>query len=305
MGFRAHAIHKKLGEMIAIDSQPIYIVEDPGFISFVKSLEPRYKIPSRKYFTEKVFPKIIKGVKVVVDKILHSPNVKHYSFTTDIWSTNTAYRCLLSMTAHWMSDGFERMSAVSHVTLLEESHTGNYICEKFCQMLLTWGINKENVHIVLRNNASNMGRAMTDANLCSYGCFAHSLQLVVNDGVLSQRVVSDLLAVCRSIVGHFRRSAVAYDKLKKIQQQLDIPEYNLKQDEPTRWNSSLYMLQSVVEQKMSLAAYGSDGSIPVLTSTQLDIANKVIDILSPVEEITRTISEDEACISVIILWLGY
>ena len=238
--------------MIAIDSQPIYIVEDPGFISFVKSLEPRYKIPSRKYFTEKVFLKIIKGVKVEVDKILHSPNVKHYSFTTDILSTNTAHRCLLSMTAHWMSDGFERMSAVLHVTLLEESHTGNYICEKFCQILLTWGINKENVHIVLRDNASNMGRAMRDANLCSYGCFAHSLQLVVNDGVLSQRVVSDLLAVCRSIVGHFRRSTVAYDKLKKIQQQLDIPEHNLKQDEPTRWNSSLYMLQSVVEQKCHL-----------------------------------------------------
>ncbi|XP_065891705.1 zinc finger BED domain-containing protein 4-like [Dysidea avara] len=38
----------------------------------------------------------------------------------------------------------------------------------------------------------------------------------------------------------------------------------------------------------------------VLTLTQLDIANNVIDILSPVEEITRTISEDKACISVII-----
>jgi len=50
--FRACAIHKKLGEMIAIDVQPLYIVEDPGFTSFVKSLEPRYKILSRKYFTE-------------------------------------------------------------------------------------------------------------------------------------------------------------------------------------------------------------------------------------------------------------
>ena len=127
--FRARAIHKKLGEMIAIDSQPLYIVEDPGFISFVKNLEPRYKIPSRKYFTEKIFPKIIKGVKVEVDKILHSPNIKYYSFTTDVWSTNTAHRCLLSMTAHWVSDSYERLSAVLHVTLLEESHTGSYICE--------------------------------------------------------------------------------------------------------------------------------------------------------------------------------
>ena len=51
---------------------------------------------------------------------------------------------------------------------------------------------------------------------------------------------------------------------------------------------------------MSLAAYESDGTIPVLMSAQLDIANKVINILSPVEKVTRSISEDKACISVII-----
>ena len=49
---------------------------------------------------------------------------------------------------------------------------------------------------------------MTKANLPSFGCFAHSLQLVVNDGLLFQRVVKDLLAVCRSIVGHFKHSSV-------------------------------------------------------------------------------------------------
>ena len=89
---------------------------------------------------------------------------------------------------------------------------------------------------------------------------------------------------------------MAYDKLRQIQQQLDILEHKLKQDEPTKWNSSCYMLQSVVEQRMSLAAYGSDGSIPVLTATQLDIANKVMNVLSPIKEITKCNSEDTTCI---------
>ena len=60
------------------------------------------------------------------------------------------------------------------------------------------------------------------------------------------------------------------------------------------------MLQSVVEQRMSLAAYGSDYSIPALTATQLDMANKVINVLSPVEEITKGISKDTTCILMII-----
>jgi len=153
---------------------------------------------------------------------------------------------------------------------------------------------------VLRDNASNMDKAMRDAGLKSYGCFAHTLQLVVNDGVLTQKSVSDLLAVCRQTVGHFKRSTVAYNKLNKIQQRLKLPEHHLKQDEPTRWNLSLYMLQSIMEQKMALAAYDSDGSITVLTSMQLDIATKVISILSPIEEITKKISADTSIISQII-----
>ena len=168
-------------------------------------------------------------------------------------------------------------------------------------MLADWKIDKPKVHVVLRDNASNMDKAMRDAGLKSYGCFAHTLQLVVNDGVLSQKSVSDLLAVCRQIVGHFKRSIVPYNKLNEIQRRLNLPEHHLKQDEPTRWNTSLsrwntslYMLQSVMEQKMALAAYGSDGSITVLTSTQLDIATKVISILSPIEEITKKYQRTQA-----------
>ena len=52
-------------------------------------------------------------------------------------------------------------------------------------MLSAWNIRKDDVHVVLCDIASNMCKAMKDCGLCSYGCFAHNLQLVVNDGVLS------------------------------------------------------------------------------------------------------------------------
>ena len=128
---RAIAIHKKLGEMIALDGQPISVVEVIGFINLVRSLEPRYKIPSRKYLTDSLFPRIITGVKAALNKKLHTPehDVKHCSFTTDIWSNNVAHRSLLSLTAHWLSDSFEKSSAVLHVTALEESHTGSYFVQ--------------------------------------------------------------------------------------------------------------------------------------------------------------------------------
>ena len=109
----------------------------------------------------------------------------------------------------------------------------------------------------------------------------------------------DLLSICRGTVGHFKHSSLAYGKLHQIQESLNLPRHRLKWDEPTRWNSSLYMLQSIIEQKMAIAAYGSENDM-VLSQTQLDLANKVIKVLEPIEEITKSVSEELACISVVI-----
>ena len=46
---RAQVIHKRIGEMIALDNQPFLIVEDEGFKNLLYALEPRYDILSRRY----------------------------------------------------------------------------------------------------------------------------------------------------------------------------------------------------------------------------------------------------------------
>jgi len=107
------------------------------------------------------------------------------------------------------------MSAVLCVKEMEVSHTGSAICAKFVSMLSELDIEKHSVQLVLCDNAAHMEKAMRDAAIPSYGCFAHSLQLVVNDGVLVQCFVNKLLAICQHIVGHFKRSTLAYGKLKK------------------------------------------------------------------------------------------
>ena len=75
---------------------------------------------------------------------------------------------------------------------------------------MDWEIRLDQVHLVLCDNAANMAKAIRDASLPSTGCFAHTLQLDVRGVVLSQRVVTETLAVCRKIVGHFKHSATAY-----------------------------------------------------------------------------------------------
>jgi hypothetical protein len=42
------------------------------------------------------------------------------------------------------------------------------------EMLHDWKIEKNKVHVVLRDNAANMKKAMNQLGVSSLGCFAHS-----------------------------------------------------------------------------------------------------------------------------------
>ena len=135
---------------------------------------------------------------------------------------------------------FTKRSAVLHVQPLQESHTDEYLGVVYKRVLDHWEISTDKDYLVLQDNAANMAKAMREALLPSLGCFAYSLQLVVEDGILSQHTVIDVLATCRTIVGHFKYSSVAYGRLRFIQERLGVPQHHLQQDVRARWNSSLY-----------------------------------------------------------------
>ena len=59
----ARKITRTVGEMIALDNQPFSIVDDLGFKNLVRVLEPRYNLPTRRYFTEVVIPDMYQQVK--------------------------------------------------------------------------------------------------------------------------------------------------------------------------------------------------------------------------------------------------
>lgn len=86
------------------------------------------------------------------------------------------------------------------------------------------------------------------------GCFAHTLQLVVYEGLISQHSISDALANSMKIVAHFKHSQLAQSRLEDLQHEMrgagtTTTPTRLVQDVQVSWNSSFYMIKSLLKKK--------------------------------------------------------
>ena len=198
-------------------------------------------------------------------------------------------------------DDFRRIQTVLNASSFPGSHTGDAIADQINQMLIDWQIEKSKVHLFVSDNAANAKSGLSKAEVPAAWCFAHTLQLVVGDAIFSQRAVTDMLAVSRRIVGHFKHSSLAVSQLREIQRANNLPENNLLQDVPTRWNSKFYLLQRLLQQKRAIVQFASDySSIPQLTANQWNLAEKLVAILSPFEAATKECSKKAETIGMVI-----
>ncbi|KAL5246430.1 hypothetical protein ACI65C_013838 [Semiaphis heraclei] len=158
-------------------------------------------------------------------------NVKSLVCTTDGWCS-MAQNSYISLTAHIITNGFQNnaKNVVNAVKLLH----------------LT--INNENMDVT---------------------CAAHSLQLAISTA-LKDKIFSELIKQCSSLVGHFKHSNVAKQSLFKKQEQLGIPHQSLVQYCKTRWNSIYLMLDRLLQNRTSILNVLTDRTV-----TSLYIAQKL------------------------------
>jgi len=293
----AQKITRFISEMMALDCQPFSVVEDKGFVRLLNHLQPRYQLPGRKYFSSTMIPQMYDSCKKTIQKIIEVQNF--IALTSDIWSSR-GHDSVISFTAHFISDNFTRDHCLLQASRFNERHTGDNIATVYSDCVCEWNIESKIV-CALRDGGSNFVAGFNRSGVPSVTCLAHSLQRVIHDGVLAQKDVQDLLAAGRKIVGHYKHSNVAFHLLQRIQSQLELKVCTLYQDEPTRWNSSYYMLKRLVEQRKAVSAANAEADASFdLTAAQWKLAEKVIKLLQPFEEATQDISSDSSSIALFI-----
>ncbi|XP_023212104.1 zinc finger BED domain-containing protein 4-like [Centruroides sculpturatus] len=285
--------------MIAIDNEPLNIVERSGLKRLLNEILPRYAIPSRPYFSEKIIPELYGKVVTKIKKKLEDTD--YISITTDLWTCLQNSVSFLSFTAHWLDRDFNLTHAALNVKHFEGQHTAQNIANALQEILSRWECPLSKIHVIVHDNGRNIVKAVSEAKMNSACCFIHTLQLVIKDSLKIQPEIGETIAVGRKIVTHFNHSSTAQEKLKKIQEELGIAKHNLVQDITTRWNSTFYMLERLLEQKRAISLYLTDTvNISNLTAEQWEIVDQLLKLLKPFEEITKITSSNYSCLSEII-----
>ena len=156
---KSKQIDKLIAEMIITDNQPFSVVSDVGFQRLVAALNPRYALKSEKFYRTEKIPAIHAKVVQKIKTLIQPENAGFpLAFTTDCWSGTT--ESLMSLTCHFITNEWERKQVVLNTTVMEGSHTGQYIKDKFLKMIEEWHIDKERIALVLRDSGANMMKGM-------------------------------------------------------------------------------------------------------------------------------------------------
>ena len=273
--------------MIVTDTQPFTVVDDKGFRAFVQKLDPTYQLPSRstiKAMVERKYEEEKRKTIVELEKV---------SITADMW-TSLNMDAYLGVTCHYVNVNDELSSVTLGVGHFSASHTAVNLSEATDALLCEYGI-RSKIQCFITDNAANMVACARLLKLRHVPCFAHTLNLIVKKALDQTPELVDIRTKARKVIGFFKSSVRAHEKLAELQQQLAKHNHKLVQEVETRWNSTFSMFQRLFEQREPVAAAMTSlqSDITLINPPEYEIIEEAIRILGPFHIATTELSAEK------------
>ena len=209
---------------LAKDMMPIYTVEKSGFKRLLNDFDPKYELPSRKYFSQKAIPKLYNETKDgVLQQLQHA---EFFSATSDMWSSNTM-EPYMSYTIHFIDPDWKLQSRCLQTLYVPKDHTAETLADGMNEILNEWQPSPSNQVCLTTDSGANIVKAASDLNWSWISCFGHNLHLAITYAMKDEPRISRAIGICKRIVAAFSQSWKRRRELSKAQLELELPVKSL------------------------------------------------------------------------------
>ncbi len=161
---------------LAKDMLPFQTVEKDGFKRMIHKLDPRYNMPSRKYFSKTALPAMYEECRGRVQTALSTADF--YASTADMWSSR-ATEPYISLTVHYITSDWSLNSCCIQTSFFPDDHTGENIASGLKHFLQEWNLDEEKQVCLTTDSGANIVKAVTINMWTRLSCFGHCLHIAI------------------------------------------------------------------------------------------------------------------------------
>jgi len=186
-------------------------------------------------------------------------------------------------------------------------HVDNVVIQKYLKEIFQmFGIVESKLKKFTSDAGANVVKALNEMKMDNEHCSNHILHLCVMD-VLN--IIAPLRVKVKTIVKLFKQSNVAWSKLKILQTEdnkihgFSDVIYKPIQEVVTRWNSTFQMLKRYILlcYDINVVLEEEDRWDLVVTDDEIEIIEYLINILEPLDELTKKFSGDAYVTSSLVI----
>ncbi|KAF7154610.1 hypothetical protein RHSIM_Rhsim01G0169500 [Rhododendron simsii] len=244
-------------QMILYHEYPFMHMEHILFYKFMRTATPHWQKISRATAKNDCISTYQVQKKKLKTSLKH---VGRISITTDLWKSPGQRTQYMVVTGHYVDEFWKLQKRMLNFCNVPPPHNGVIISDAFYKCLVDWEIENKVATITVDNASYNdvalknlkstfhllKKKLPKDGKLFHVRCCAHILNLMVQDGLVEIKGITDCVRDGVKYFIHFEARLIQFSNIAK---QLKLPSRKLILDCPTRWNSTYFMLSAALELK--------------------------------------------------------
>ena len=242
--------------MIIMHEYPLYMVEQPGFIDFVKNLQPQFNMMSYTTVQEECTSIYLREKESLLNFVCGIPS--RISLSIDVW-TSSDTTCYVFLKGHFIDNNWNSHCRILNVIRIP-SLKDDALILAVVTCLSNWQLSgrvyaltvdqsflSDTIAMNFRNFLVANDPNFLNGQLLVGNCLAQVLcQLAQNALSLTSEVVWKI----RESVKYVKTSSVREEKFLELKNQLKVPSNKeLSIDNQTKWDTTFHMLVAACELK--------------------------------------------------------